>query len=163
MSVWWVWQERRWCSITNSKVVSTKGLSVIELIISLAVLALVLAGVAGSLGTVFGSTVKSNNTANANSQIRDVMEQVRSQWGIRSGYDSNCVAVSVPSGHTMDFVLTTISATGTETTATMARVNAGSTCSNANNTADFKRITATLSKSEKVVAQLTLEMARPAN
>jgi type II secretory pathway pseudopilin PulG len=136
----------------------------VELLISIVILGVLLVAVAGAMGNIFGLTQSAREGVNANTQARDLIENVRSQWtaapGARAAYDANCFRASLPAGAAVS-VGAVDPATGNHTPQTVSIVAPGGSCPSGSYNQPLKRVVVSISQGGRELSRLTLELQRP--
>jgi prepilin-type N-terminal cleavage/methylation domain-containing protein len=109
----------------------TKGLTIIEIMIALAVLGVMVTFIASSLAGSFQLTRENRRSLDATSNTQRILEDIRGQWRDPMRFDTACAEVTLNSAAT-NFM--TVSATSTNlnrlavATATPAAVATPTTC-----------------------------------
>ena len=157
------------------------GLTIIELLIAIALLGVMLVGMAGVMTPVFQSTRSTRTTMATSTQARDILENVRTQWingstgaNIQSAtihYNNNCAKLTLPTG-----VITTITAklitpgaggnADTIAPLTFNQVAANGLCPTTGTTpaaGTLKRVTVTIRQvaNGPILSELSIDMPQP--
>lgn len=148
----------------------TKGLTLIEILIALALLGILVSFVVSALASSFQITRENRKSLDATTTAQRILEEIRGQWGDKTVYNTGCANVTLtpPNAGFMTLTATrtdlTLAAVGTGTpaaavTTPCATLSASSTCTSA-----MKRVIVVATDTAdttRVLSRVTLDVVCP--
>lgn len=148
---------------------SEAGVTLVELLISMFMLAVILTAFISPLINSTRQTAVAQRVSVANAEVRGAMDAIRNAWQSRANYDITCVPMTLPANTTITVRVLTpttdLGSSSTDTlgsTLTLTTVAPSATCSTGTaNTAAFRRVTVTITRSGQPDARLVMDIPRP--
>lgn len=148
---------------------SEAGVTLVELLISMFMLAIILTAFISPLVTSTRQTAVAQRVSVANAEVRGAMDAIRNAWQSQINYDAVCVPMTVPANTTITVQVltptTNLGSAGSDTlgsTLTLTTVAPNATCTaSTTNTSAFRRVTVTITRTGQPNARLIMDIPRP--
>lgn len=81
-----------------------QGFTLIEILVSVAILAILIAVLTATLTGSLGLNREAQQQLGTTAQAQQLLEQVRGAWGDQDRYDRACAEVTIPTGYSVKFL-----------------------------------------------------------